>query len=570
MNSDKKQVLESLLQEGKVFRQEKNRQGALKIFAKAYTEFPNSLQVIINYIPELNYAGKVDESKNILNEYQLKNGTHFFCQLQLAIIELEAGAYELTEDHLELCEELAQNDAQRSRVKFVQARLYKKAGHTDLALKAFLFLEKQEFNLIACLSNITSMLYDKADFKALDALILKHQNLFVTNSRLVLQHANYLIALGEFGKALGLLNKIESESPQRLQQVLLAKSKIHLLRYEFNDSLECLKKVMKEDKVNTSVYLKLARNYIALGEVDEAQEVLREATAQIQSTGKTIQPPLKGHAARLVNQIKSNPKAHLNIKELHAKPDSTVSDYVKIVKEHPFYFGAALAFLNVHFNDFKFQYPAGHSAIPKRIVQYWNTAEVPASVKQVMESWKRENPSFDYELFDYSRAYVYLKVNYGREIGLKFKSIKQPATQADFFRLAYLAKEGGVYVDADDFCRQGIDQFLNKKAEIILLREDFGAIANNFIACVPQHQIIEKTFDLVLENLSRYNNEGPWFSTGPAVLTSVTADALVKVGSKTGTVIVDYKEFRSYVFQDCKLNYKLSDTHWKGKDRVAY
>jgi len=132
MNSDKKQVLESLLQEGKVLRQEKNRQGALKTFAKAYKEFPNSLQVIINYIPELNFEGRVVESKNILNEYQLKNGTHFFCQLQLAIIELDANEYELAEDHLELCEELAKNDAQRNRAKFVQARLYRKAENRSL------------------------------------------------------------------------------------------------------------------------------------------------------------------------------------------------------------------------------------------------------------------------------------------------------------------------------------------------------------------------------------------------------------------------------------------------------
>jgi mannosyltransferase OCH1-like enzyme len=92
--------------------------------------------------------------------------------------------------------------------------------------------------------------------------------------------------------------------------------------------------------------------------------------------------------------------------------------------------------------------------------------------------------------------------------------------------LAYLASEGGYFVDADDKCLTRLDTVVSPQAEFVGYQDDYGAIGSNFIGTIPGHPVIA----LALENAGKAFNRGdrdiPWLSTGPGLLTRAFTQVL--------------------------------------------
>lgn len=91
-------------------------------------------------------------------------------------------------------------------------------------------------------------------------------------------------------------------------------------------------------------------------------------------------------------------------------------------------------------------------SIPRTIIQFWdNLTEVPKDVDKCMESWQRlESFGFSRLVFDDLSAKEYIKGNFDTKYSEAFSCCIHPAMRADYFRLCYLYKNGGFYVDADD------------------------------------------------------------------------------------------------------------------------
>ncbi len=53
-------------------------------------------------------------------------------------------------------------------------------------------------------------------------------------------------------------------------------------------------------------------------------------------------------------------------------------------------------------------------------------------------------------MFDYEKAKSFIAEAYPIENSLAFERCRHPAMQSDYFRLCYIFKHGGVYVDADE------------------------------------------------------------------------------------------------------------------------
>ena len=98
----------------------------------------------------------------------------------------------------------------------------------------------------------------------------------------------------------------------------------------------------------------------------------------------------------------------------------------------------------------------GDSGIPKTLIQYWHTSIVPADVRECMETWEplREQ-GFARQFFDDDTAHAYITAKLGEPYATAFKHCGHPAMRCDYFRLCFIWKEGGFYVDADDVYRRG-------------------------------------------------------------------------------------------------------------------
>ncbi len=92
------------------------------------------------------------------------------------------------------------------------------------------------------------------------------------------------------------------------------------------------------------------------------------------------------------------------------------------------------------------------NSTPRVIVQFWNDAgNVPSDVQACLDSWQQlEQYGFARILFDDNSAEHFIRENFGAIYVEAFTKCPHPAMRSDYFRLCYIALNGGVYVDADD------------------------------------------------------------------------------------------------------------------------
>ncbi|MFK7944069.1 MAG: glycosyltransferase family 32 protein [Paracoccaceae bacterium] len=88
------------------------------------------------------------------------------------------------------------------------------------------------------------------------------------------------------------------------------------------------------------------------------------------------------------------------------------------------------------------------------IFQYWDTPEVPDDVADAMLGW-RALAGDAYQLMDVEGARSFLRAEYGATELRAFDACLHPAIQSDLIRMAWLARHGGLYMDADATIRPG-------------------------------------------------------------------------------------------------------------------
>lgn len=89
---------------------------------------------------------------------------------------------------------------------------------------------------------------------------------------------------------------------------------------------------------------------------------------------------------------------------------------------------------------------------PKRIVQFWDDfSHLPDDVMECINTWKSvEKQGFERLLFDQHQARDFIGQKLGQEHLQAYDKCSHPAMQSDYFRLCYIAVEGGCYIDIDD------------------------------------------------------------------------------------------------------------------------
>ena len=164
----------------------------------------------------------------------------------------------------------------------------------------------------------------------------------------------------------------------------------------------------------------------------------------------------------VINELRINPWL---LEELQATKEKIGSEKIlelgSLQVREPTYLGTALYLakelrLQGIFDEIQntLAYDSLATPIPRRIVQYWDESSPPAEVLEICQSWQKFNPDYEHLLFSREQAIAFLKKYYDDKVLQAFANCDQPATEADFFRLAYLNKMGGFYADADDMCLQ--------------------------------------------------------------------------------------------------------------------
>ncbi|WP_170317742.1 tetratricopeptide repeat protein [Paroceanicella profunda] len=214
--------------------------------------------------------------------------------------------------------------------------------------------------------------------------------------------------------------------------------------------------------------------------------------------------------------------------------------------------------------------PAQARAIPRRILQYWNTQDIPAPVRDVMRSWSAVDAA-SHRVWTREEARAFLSARFGAAHLRAFRLANHVAEEADFLRLCLLYAEGGLYADADDrLAAPDIFERLPAHAGLVCFREHRGSLSNNIIAARPGHPVIGRAKEMALEALLARDNDSAWSKTGPGVLTRAAAACLLDPAIDTSDLaIIQVSELRRMVQIHVPIPYKKTVRYWDHHSRTV-
>jgi hypothetical protein len=167
------------------------------------------------------------------------------------------------------------------------------------------------------------------------------------------------------------------------------------------------------------------------------------------------------------------------------------------------------------------------SLIPKKIIQTWENKNIDPEFQQIIDTWKVNNPTYEYYLFDKEERYQFIKENFNQIILDTYDTINPGANKADFFRYCYLYICGGVATDIDNLCIGHLDDFLLPNIEFVTaidlnknpIEGQHNLALGTLMAIVPNHPIMLNCINRIVYN---YRNNitypGLLDVTGPGVL----------------------------------------------------
>ena len=159
-------------------------------------------------------------------------------------------------------------------------------------------------------------------------------------------------------------------------------------------------------------------------------------------------------------------------------------------------------------------------SVPKIIHQIW-IGPKPAPIN-LMNTWKEKHPDFEYIFWNEEE---FKKRNMVFECQNRINEIEEYCGKTDIMRWEILYRFGGIYVDADSFCVEHIDDFICNKSfagwENEVKRN--GLIAVGTMGFCVNHDIPKIAIQIIKNNEVSYakTKRQAWQNTGPVLLTNI-------------------------------------------------
>lgn len=142
--------------------------------------------------------------------------------------------------------------------------------------------------------------------------------------------------------------------------------------------------------------------------------------------------------------------------------------------------------------------------IPKNIFQTFHHSNFNPAFQNIVDEFKNDNPSFNYQFFTNEECSEFIKTNFSGKIYNAYTRIKPGALKADLWRYCILYEFGGFYIDIDMVSLNGLDRFISKDIDFVspidlnLGDLEYHNIFNAFIGCIPKHPIMKNAIDIII------------------------------------------------------------------------
>ena len=388
------------------------------------------------------------------------------------------------------------------------------------------------------------------------------------------------ITCGRFDEVEEALTAPPASSPTDWSRVWQVRGMLALARWDYPGAQAAFRKARALNPMDKGVLYRLIQADMYGFQLEDTEQDLQELARVeyganlIRGTSINVSQTQLG---QIFDEFRLDADAAADTKKaLASREDQRPRALAALVSAYPDNLAVAIAFMIAVRRSGLFDAPApGATAssrrrsprpIPATIVQFWDSAP-PDDIAPYMRSWIEHNPDFAYRLFDLAAAEDYLK-EFGREDLMQaFRRARQPAMKADIFRLAFLLRDGGIYVDADDRCQGSLAPLVASGARLVLYQEDLATIGNNFIASAPGDPVIASALDMAVQAVNRGDSDIVWLSTGPGLVTRALAIAMAAkpanlAAALKGVTILDRWELSTYAAIHCATAYKQTGRHW--------
>lgn len=174
--------------------------------------------------------------------------------------------------------------------------------------------------------------------------------------------------------------------------------------------------------------------------------------------------------------------------------------------------------------------------IPKVIFQTNTYDLITPGIKVSTEIILRMNPEYEYKYFNDIEMRDFIKSNFSEEIYNAYSQLYPGAFRSDFFRACYLYINGGVYIDCGFVEIVPLRKIISENHTFISSednkrthcdKKNCSYIHNAFMASVKSHPILERTIELMVENISKRNYDDELHGiTGPRVVGRAFVDVI--------------------------------------------
>ncbi|HLY07175.1 MAG TPA: glycosyltransferase [Rhizomicrobium sp.] len=224
--------------------------------------------------------------------------------------------------------------------------------------------------------------------------------------------------------------------------------------------------------------------------------------------------------------------------------------------------------------------------VPKRILQYWDRRDIPPDVATCMATWRI--PGFEYVLFDEEQAREFLKTDFDHRHLEAYDLCNHPAMKSDLFRMAYLHRYGGIFVDSDDSYRgAGLENLVQDglfrlrtigwrelpaqsavPTQLVPVASDRTAFNNNPIFCMAGDEILLKALDRATGILRALGPQRIYHQfvkfTGPTNLSlavyATALDCIVNGREFYFSPIIGWDDIAA---KNTELAYQKTDRNWR-------
>jgi tetratricopeptide (TPR) repeat protein len=561
----------SWLQLGLIQRTDHDRAKATEAFAMAHAKQPRAVEPLIELAREKWASGEPAVSTRMLGEALGLEPTHSGALALSAEHALLAGR---PEEALAHARRAIESQPRQVGLRLLAARAAAAVPDRTEADR-FVADARSAFGatpeILATQIHVLRSFHDLAGMRA----VIAEAGDAVAKPALWIEAVSAAIAIGDFAAAEHGLATPPNNSRRDQARGFFLRGQMAAARRDYGAAIQNYRKALDLDGSDGSWEGELARACLLTLDIDAANVHLRKTVelgrAAMVARRESLNPS-QHHLGQLLDEFALDGDVLSALRRAAQLPAREATEAIKsTLRANPDSTAAALMLLLGMRRAGEFRYAPKRfgrlilGRIPKRVAQFWDTDFIPPDVHELMESWHDPRHSFEHVVFSDTSATAYLATNAAPDVARAYRRAKHPAQRADLFRLAYLAQEGGFYADADDRRVASFDALAPKGATFVGYQEDYGTLANNFLAAVPDHPVIQRALKMAVAAVNRGDADSMWLSTGPGLLTRAFAQVVAESGAGTWlerAMIRELHEIQALVEIHCPTAYKRTDRHW--------